>query len=243
MHLEQPHQIQGANLSNFQFVLDPKLLRVDIGMPCHTGFIPFPTALALSGTVRELTKKCITVRDLAPIGSSIVTDARSIVVDQFLKGDGTHLFWCDSDMFWQPKDFLRLVALCTQVDVVGAAYTQKVEPARYMLREPKNTPNPYGLIEVSGLGLGFTCMKREVVEKVAATKPLLITNGGEIREVFELGRTPEGHRLGEDMKFFSDIRAAGYTVWMDPTIDIKHVGIKLYGGDVRAALGGVSAGA
>lgn len=207
-------------------------------MPVHTGFIPYPTAAALVSTVRELGKKCLDVRQLDLIGSSILIDARSAVVDKFLKGDGTHLFWIDSDMFWQAKDFLRLVALCTQVDVVGATYTQKVEPPRYMLREPRNTANPYGLLEVSGLGLGFTVMRREVVEKVAATKPMVKTQGTEIREVFAFGKTPDGHRLGEDMAFFQDIRAAGYTVWMDPTIDIKHCGLKMYGGSVQIALQG-----
>jgi len=213
-------------------------------MPCHTGFLPYPTAAALATTLRDLAKRRFDVRLLDLIGSSILIDARSAILDKFLKGDGTHLFLVDSDIFWQPADFLKLVALCTQVDVVGATYTQKVEPPRYMLRNPRNTPNPYGLVEVDGLGLGFVCMKREVVEKVAATKPTIITNGGEIRDVFEFGRTANNHRLGEDMKFFDDIREAGYTVWLDPTLDLGHVGIKIYrGGGAQAALGGADAAA
>jgi hypothetical protein len=227
----------------FEFQVDPAKLRIDIGMPVHTGFIPYPTAAALMDTVREMMLRRFTVRHISPVGSSIVTDARSAVVDQFLKGDGTHLFWIDSDMHWHPRWFLKLVALCTQVDVVGATYTQKTEPPRFMLREPKNTINPWGLIEVAGLGLGFTIMRREVVEKVAASKPMIHTNGGELREVFAFGRTPEGHRLGEDMAFFQDIREAGYTVWMDPKVNVQHVGLKMYGGDVMAALGGANAGA
>lgn len=201
-------------------------------MPVHTGAIPYLTAASLCDTIRELTKKNLVVRTIGVIGSSILVDARSGVVDLFLKGDGTHLFWIDADMEFHPRDFMRLVALCTQVDVIGATYTQKVEPPRYMVREPKNTPNPYGLVEVAGLGLGFVCMKREVVEKVVATKPRVITNAGEIRDVFAFGKTEDGHRLGEDMGFFNDIRAAGFTVWMDPTINVRHIGLKAYGGNV-----------
>jgi hypothetical protein len=232
-----PSPYSGANLTKYQFEVDPKKLRVDIGMPVHTGFIPYPTAAALMDTVREMTMKCLVVRHISPVGSSIVTDARSAVVNQFLKGDGTHLFWIDSDMHWHPRDFMKLVAYCTQVDVVGATYTQKVEPPRFMMREPKNTPNQYGFLEVAGLGLGFACMKREVVEKVAASKRMIRTNGGEMREVFTFGLTEDGHRMGEDMRFFQDIREAGYTVWCDPKVNIRHVGIKLYGGDAEAALG------
>jgi hypothetical protein len=224
-------------MSTYQFEVDPKKLRVDVGMPVHTGFVPFPTAAALVDTVRELTKKCLDVRHVCPVGCSIIEDARSGVVDMFLKGDGTHLFWIDSDMHWLPRDFMKLVALCTQVDVVGATYSQKLEPPRYMMRNPRNTPNQFGLVEVDGLGLGFTVMRREVVEKVAATKPMITTNAGEFREVFALSRTENGHRLGEDMKFFEDIRAAGYTVWMDPAINIRHVGLKMYGGNVLQETG------
>ena len=223
-------------MSTYEIRVDPRELRIDIGMPVHTGFIPFPTATALVDTVRELSKKSLDVRHVCPVGSSIVQDARSGVVDLFLKGDGTHLFWIDSDMHWHPRDFAKLVALGTVFDVVGATYTQKVEPPRYMIRGTPSAPNEYGLVEVLGLGLGFTIMRRAVVERIAATKPMIRTNGGEMREVFEFGRTPEGHRLGEDMRFFQDIRDAGYKVWMDPTLDIGHVGLKVYRGSAQTGL-------
>lgn len=230
-------------MSQFTIEVDPAKLRIDIGMPVHSGFVPYPTAASLVDTVREMTLKRLPVRHISPCGSSILIDARSAVVDQFLKGDGTHLFWIDADMNWHPRDFALLVAKGTVVDVVGAAYTQKAEPPRFMVRAPKNTPNGYGLLEVAGLGLGFTIMKREVVEKVAATKPMVTTNGATMREVFQFGRTSDGHRMGEDIAFFEDIRAAGYTVWCDPSINIQHVGLKMYGGDVAKALGGGDAAA
>lgn len=224
---------------SFQIEVDPAALRVDVGMPVHTGFIPFPTAAALVETTRECSKRRLLTRLISPVGSSIIIDARSSVVDQFLNGDGTHLFWIDSDMHWKPSDFLRLVTLCTKVDVVGATYCQKKEPIKYMIREPRHTPNDYDLIEVAGLGLGFTIMRRAVVEKVAERKPLVKTNGGEFRDVFSFGITADGHRMGEDIKFFEDIRAAGYTVWLDPMVNVRHCGLKLYGGDATAALEGL----
>lgn len=200
--------------------------------------LPSPTVLSLVETVRLCTEHRFKVRQVSPVGCSIVTDARSGVVDEFLRGDSTHLFWLDSDMHWRPTDFLRLLALCTQVDVVGATYSPKVEPIRFMVRSIKPTPNQYGLFDVGGLGLGFVCMRRAVVEAVAATKPMIQTNGMKhpIREVFRLDKMPSGHRLGEDMAFFQDIKDAGYTVWMDPTVNVNHVGLKLYGGNVMAAV-------
>jgi hypothetical protein len=227
-------------LSTFELQIDPATLRVDIGMPVHSGFIPYPTAAALVETVKLCTARRLDVRQRAPIGSSILIDARSAVVDEFLNGNGTHLFWIDADMCWKPIDFIRLVSLCTEVDVVGATYARKMEPIRFMTRgRPRATPNPFGLLEIDGLGLGFCCMKREVVEKVAADKPMVIANGGKtpIREVFQFGRRPDGHRFGEDMMFFDDIKQAGYKIWLDPMVNVDHIGIKLYGGDVNKAIG------
>lgn len=225
-------------MQKFELQVDVRSLRVDIGMPVGFPYVPYPTVASLVDTAKMCTERGIKTRLVSPVGCSIVTDARSGVVDEFLKGDATHLFWIDSDIHWHPNSFFRLLAFATVVDVVGATYPLKQEPIKFMVRDLGARLEEYGLVEVSGLGLGFCIMRREVVEKVAAGKPLLISNGGKIpmKEVFRLGRTPTGHRIGEDMGFFDDIRASGYKVWLDPSVNIAHVGMKLYVGDVMEAL-------
>ena len=226
--------------TSFEFEVDASGLKVDIGMPVGFPYIPFPTAVSLIETTKFCTQHRVPVRQISPVGCSLVTDARSAVVDEFLKGDSSHLFWVDADMAWRTLDFLRLMSFCTRpgVDVVGATYTPKSEPARFMVRNISKVPGPYGLIEVSGLGLGFTIMRREVVRKIADSKPWVISNGAttRMRDVFRLDKVASDHRLGEDMAFFQDIRDAGYKVWMDPEVDLSHVGLKLYGGSVMDAV-------
>jgi hypothetical protein len=225
-------------MSKFEFQVDPRQIRVDIGMPVHFPYLPFPTVVSLVDTIKACTAAGIETRQVSPVGCSIVTDARSAIVDEFLKGDATHLFWVDADIHWLPQDFMRLLTLCTQVEVVGATYPLKVEPIRFIVRRLGKKTNKFGLIDVEGLGLGFTVMRREVVEKIAADKRTIITNGGQIpmREVFTLERTETGYRMGEDIKFFQDIREAGYTVWLDPMVNVAHVGIKLYAANVEEVL-------
>lgn len=228
----------------FEFEVDPRQLRVDIGMPVHFPYLAFPTVVSLVDTTKVCTTAGIELRQVSPVGCSLVTDARSAIVDEFLKGKATHLFWIDSDMHWHPRDFVRLLTLCTQpgVDVVGATYAQKVEPIRFIVRKLGKRTNDFGLVAVEGLGLGFTVMRRDAVERVAAGKPTVITNSGTIpmREVFTLEKTPTGYRMGEDIKFFQDIREAGYEVWLDPMVNVMHVGMKMYGGNVKEALTGLA---
>jgi hypothetical protein len=57
----------------------------------------------------------------------------------------------------------------------------------------------------------------------------------EIPSVFRIDSV-DGGRRGEDMAFFADIRAAGYKVMLDPTVDLGHVGRKVYTGSIRDAL-------
>ena len=59
--------------------------------------------------------------------SSVVQIGRDAVLDDFLQDDTQKLFWIDSDMVWEPGDFLRLLALSTTRGVVCAAYPRKVD--------------------------------------------------------------------------------------------------------------------
>ena len=46
----------------------------------------------------------------------------------------------------------------------------------------------------------------------------------------------DAEERGEDAIFFSDVRALGYKVWIDPSIKLGHVGPKIYEGSVEASM-------
>lgn len=171
--------------------------RVMIGMPIGSGSLPWPTAVSLLSTVRVLDKEGIKFKIEAPTGVSVVQWARSSVAEAFLKSDFTHLFWIDSDIVWSPEDFFRLLGFGAVMDVVCATYPFKKLPISFLVNpagEPgKLEVNGFGLVKVVSLGLGFTLMKREVMEKVAASKPMMRDdlNGQEYRDIFRVDRTPE----------------------------------------------------
>lgn len=216
--------------------------KVMIGMPIGSGSLPWPTAASLIGTVRVCDKEGVPVKVEAPMGCSVVQWARSVVVEAFLKSDCTHLFWVDSDIVWTPDDFFRLLGFGATLDVVGAAYPIKAEPGGFIIKlfgEPgQRHVNGLGCVKILGMGIGFTLMKRAVVEKVAATKERVrdAVNGAEYADVFRVDRANGGPR-GEDLAFFADARKLGFDVWLDPSIQLGHVGSKVYRGDVLAALG------
>ncbi len=214
---------------------DIRGVSVAIGMPNY-GIIQARTTAALAMTAYECAR-CGVVLDLI-MAQGVLPWSRDNVVDEFLPLKSQKLFWIDADMEWTPTDFFRLLALSTVRDVVGAAYPAKVDgPVTfYAAYDGNQASQEYGLLPVNGMGLGFTVMDRAVVEKVVATKPVLHDQlaNRDVHEVFRFGST-DGQRQGEDMAFFDDIKAAGYTVWMDPSIELGHVGTKVWRGRIADA--------
>lgn len=212
---------------------------VTIGMPVGKP-IPPRTSFALFETGRCLGEMRIR-GELAMNICGVIQIARDTVLDEFLKNGTDKLFWIDSDMVWTPHDFLRLLALSTRYDIVGAAYPVKVDgPETFHV----NTDgldviqvNTHGLMGINGLGLGFTVVSRRACEFIASKSPRVIeSNGREMAEVFRVDKTAAGHRRTEDIAFFADLREAGFSVWCDPSIELGHVGEREWRGRLADAL-------
>lgn len=209
---------------------------VGIGFPCGST-IPWQTAMALTRTVHVLAKYGIPVEVHPVAGSSLVTIARSVVLGEFLKTQSKFLFWIDSDIDWKPEDFLRVLGLTMRRGIVCAAYPLKQEPEQIILNFATDPPvlDEEGCVEITGVGLGFTCIRRDIIDEFAKTKSTVRHPGNNARilDAFRLDytRTPDGEDLqfrGEDVAFFADLRALGHKVWLDSTISLGHVGNKVY---------------
>jgi hypothetical protein len=179
------------------------------------------------------------------MGSSLVTVARNRVVGEFLKTEGKLLFWIDSDIEFEPGDFLKTMVLANEVGVVCGAYPMKNEQADLAIGHPdlkRFETHRLGLVKITGTGLGFCCMKREIVEKLAALRPWTMdqSSGQMIPDLFRLDLIEvDGKPMvrGEDCTMFSDVEKLGYPVWLDPKISLGHVGEKVYRRNVLESLG------
>lgn len=167
------------------------------------------------------------------VGSTIF-HARSKLAHSFLKTKHNRFFQIDSDMTGTADDFLRALALSTKLDCVAAIYTARCDPPKFFLdvddaRAPLYA-DEHGCVQVKGVGLGFTVVSREIIEKLAAKAPKIWFPTDPTDKVAKIFRfdEPNGEARGEDMAFFSDIRALGYTVNLDPNIVLGHVGEKEY---------------
>lgn len=201
-----------------------------------------------AGTVKALIETTCALKDLGlpftftmETGGSLVHHARTSLVHEFIKSDYNRLFWLDSDMEWNPPDFMRFLALSTQMEVLCGAYPIKKDPPLFMLGlggyGEVLESNKYGCVPVRGAGLGFTVIQRKVIEELAERAPKLKypNHNQPIARVFRCD-DHDGEARGEDMAFFADIRDLGYKVWLDPSITLGHIGSKTFTGSISQFL-------
>jgi hypothetical protein len=223
--------------------MDRSEYSVGIGFPCGPD-VPWQTTMALARTAHMLASLEVPCNIHAVAGSSDVTIARSVVLENFLAGSEKFLFWIDSDIVWRPEDFIRLLRLAKQLGLVSAAYPLKRDPSDCIINfaEAGPTPNDFGCFEVTGLGLGFTCVRRDLVDAFAATKQKMYHAGNKrtiidaFRRDVRVDEQGVRHARGEDGAFFDDMRQLGFKAWLDPTIQLGHVGSKEYRADLTETL-------
>jgi hypothetical protein len=211
--------------------------RIVIGMPIGSATLPWATALSLMKTVAACKEEGIPLQLEVVAGCSVVSWARSCIADAFLKSDYDLLFWIDADIVFTLDDFFRLVGLAKVHDVVGATYPFKKLPLTCVVNHVGDPGqyqvNGFGCVKVKSMGLGFTVVNRRVMEVIAKGKPERLDpiSGKKHIDLFRIDHE------GEDIAFFTDVRAAGFDVWLDPSISVGHFGNMIYKADIIESMG------
>lgn len=199
--------------------------------------ITVPTMMSLIGTINELNRYGIPFETNILLGD-MIDHARSKLVDGFLKSPRNRLFFFDSDIRWKPADAIKLIAFSTEYEVIGAAYRAKRDPPFYLMHlDDGIRADARGCIPVSGMGLGFTCIQRTVLEQLTAKAPVRrhTLHQDPFPDVFRFDRI-DGDLRGEDFTFLADVRELGYTPRLDPSIELGHIGDTEFSGRVSDIL-------
>ena len=141
------------------------------------------------------------------------------------RGEFTYgkIFWIDSDIEWEVKDFMCLLRSPMPVvsglyvlDTVGtvavgfpnaSGVPTRVNKVEFLLHED--------LVEVSGVGFGFVCMQSGVFESIP--RPWFLigrvkwSDGSEMRV-----------NVGEDYSWCGKAQQAGYKIYVDPLVKVRH---------------------
>lgn len=191
---------------------------------------------SLMETTAWLNEQGLTYRWINKSGSLVSTTRELTALDSFNPdwqtrelGSGKFTYekviWIDSDISWTVDDFQKLWA--SDLDIVGGLYQTapdgRVAVAKFdeefpelptVVREQDFIFEERRIIEVFGLGFGFIAMKQGVFE--ACSRPWFY-----MRSV----RWPHldfDTNLGEDYSFCANAREAGFKVYLDLEVKVKH---------------------
>lgn len=184
----------------------------------------FPT----TGTIKTITfHSVVAMLKHSKFPYEIVTKEGSIlhwnrehIAKMAIERNCSHLLFIDSDMQFEPDAAERLLA--RDKDIIGVQYnlrkfpktsTVKVwdENGKELMEDQGN-----GLLKVASVATGFMLIKTSVFEKLS--HPWFFWESDENGEV----------KTGEDSWFCRKAREAGYEIFCDITIPIKHWGEYAY---------------
>ena len=190
-------------------------MKLGIGM-ATTGQIKSQTVFSLIQTIKHLP---VDFEFILKEGS-ILHYGREQIVKMAIEHKCTHLLFVDSDMSFGGDAVNRLIA--RNKDIVGVHYNRKGSP-------PTTTVNmeadkkarlkeiaPDGFTTCDTVATGFVLINLDVFKKI--DHPWFF---------FESDKEGELTR-GEDYWFCDKARKAGYDIWVDLTIPVKHIGDYLY---------------
>lgn len=170
---------------------------------------------------------------------SDIARARNVILARFLKSDCTDLVLIDSDISWPPGAITRM--LSHKKDFVSAAYRGKTDdkdlyfvrwPEQKEMFEDAETGHP--LLKVDGTPLGFCRLTRECVEKlVAHYHPHewmrdLIVEEESFPWVVDFEKFENNTRYEEGYTLCKKWQAIGGDCWLDPGINLGHMGVKIF---------------
>lgn len=193
-----------------EVILENKIL---IGTTCYRTIL-VRTAWALMDTLREYPET-----EMAFMNGVFVHENANRLVEIAKEKKASHIFFVEHDMVFEPDTLRRLLKV--DKDVVAAAYSGRCLPRQPLVYQMGNNGELYMMsydvwpkepFKAYGVPTGCTLVKMSVFDKIK--KPY-----------FFFDYSKEGKMQdSQDIYFSKQVNKAGMECWVDPTINIVHIG-------------------
>jgi hypothetical protein len=203
-----------------------------IAIPAYDGKLNIKSSFALARLAQMATSLGMQLYLSHLSGCSIITKARNALVADFLKSDADAMLFVDADVVITPEAVLRLYALSIGKDITAGIYPRRGSDRKFFLDMPTDDQNRLmfdenGLMKVDRIGTGFMMIQRHVIETMIANHPewSYYNNVDERMDsaIFDFV-VKDNQYFGEDYAFCDRARADGFSIYLDPSISLPHVG-------------------
>jgi hypothetical protein len=203
-----------------------------IAIPAYDNKLNIDSAFALSNLAVQVQSLGVKLYLTHLSGCSLITKARNCLVADFLKSDADTLLFVDADVVITADAVLRLMALSLDKDITAGIYPRRGMDRKFFLdyyldEQGALEFDKNGLLRVKRIGTGFMMIQRHVIETMIANHPeWAYDNNVDNRTdhaIFDL-KIVNGEYYGEDYLFCDRAAEDGFTVFLDPSISLPHVG-------------------
>jgi hypothetical protein len=209
-----------------------------IGLPAYDHKVGLKMAVSLMHLGQKVIDHGIQIVISSVCGCSVVSRARNLIADEFMKSDCDHLLFIDSDMTFDPDSVIRLLAWNQEKPIVAGVYEARKEGKIYIVSLAGDGTaihcDENGLIEARRVATGFMMIQRGVFQKLKDAHPEWehkdTSSDNMLWGYFDFKLTREGY-VGEDFLFCDRVREQGLSIWVDPTIKLGHMGIHEFKSD------------
>lgn len=201
-------------------------------IPAYDGKLNIDSAFALSKLAVQVGNLGVKLYLTHLSGCSLITKARNCLVADFLASDADTLLFVDADVVITADAVLRLMALSVDKDITAGIYPRRGIDRKFFLDYHLDEQGALefdknGLLRVKRIGTGFMMIQRHVLETMIAKHPewSYYNNVNERTDhaIFDLG-IMDNEYYGEDYLFCDRAAKDGFTVFLDPSISLPHVG-------------------
>lgn len=207
-----------------------------VGLPVYGGY----HAHFVPGLLDLVRRPPCSLRIAPMVGDSLVSRARNRIAAKFLQSDCTHLLFLDTDLIFSAEQIERLIA--HRKPFLIGLYPKKQETLAWVCNTraefPPRDPET-GLQRILYGGTGCMLIAREVFEAIIAKFPDLSYQpddgepDGPLYDFFKVGvhedpATGRRRYLSEDWFFCQLAADAGYELYADTHVILKHCGDAIY---------------
>lgn len=209
INVEQPQQNPGG--FNLQISVEElRKRKLFVATPMYGGMCAGMFTRSISDLAAMCNAYGIQLQLYFLFNESLITRARNYCCDEFMRSDATHLMFIDSDIGFDPRDVLALLALASdesEYDVIGGPYPKKCiswEKVKTAVDkgfgddDPNNLErfvgdyvfNPKGgtgvipinqPVEVLEIGTGFMMIRKNTLKKFAEAFPQYLYKPDHVR--------------------------------------------------------------
>lgn len=216
-------------------------MSVLICLPCYGGNVSDKTTNSLFNLGKILVRNNIDHGLLTTANESLISKGRSKMANFFINNtEYEYLFFLDSDIGFDPKDFLKLLE--HKKEIVCGAYPMKTIPLKWNFTLTEPLKREKNLMAIERIGIGFSLIHRSVFLKIIEHygKELKYTAIHESigHETTEKEKNNSYHffselkegdiYLPEDLSFFQRSKRCGIQPWLDISINLCHVGSHVF---------------